>query len=66
MGYGGSVFQWHPEMRIGFAYVPSRLEWSDLTNRTGGMLQKEVVRCVKRISSSLDNKNQKGEIKKCT
>jgi len=50
MGYGGSVFQWHPELRIGFAYVPSFLEWSDKTNSRGGLLQKEVVRCVKRIA----------------
>ena len=48
MGYGDSVFQWHPELRIGFAYIPSRLEWSDLTNGRGGLLQEEVVNCVKR------------------
>ena len=53
MGYGGSVFQWHPELRIGFAYVPTRLEWSDLTNSKGGLLQEEVVRCVKRTFSSV-------------
>ena len=49
MGYGGSVFQWHPDYRIGFAYVPSLLEWSDLTNQRGGLLQEEVVRCVNRV-----------------
>ena len=50
MGSGGSVFQWHPDYRIGFAYVPSLLEWSDPTNRRGGLLQEEVVKCAIRIS----------------
>ena len=50
MGSGGSVFQWHPGYRIGFAYVPSLLEWSDPTNRRGGLLHEEVVKCTNRIS----------------
>ena len=50
----GSVFQWHPDLKIGFAYVPSGLEWSDLTNTREGLLQEEVVRWVNRISSSVD------------
>ena len=58
MGYGGSVFQWHPELKIGFAYVPSGLEWSDLTNMRGGLLQEEVPRCVNRISCSVDSFDQ--------
>ena len=47
------MFQWHPELKIGFAYVPTWLEWSDLTNSRGGYLQEEVVRCVKRIYSTV-------------
>ena len=50
MGYGGSVFQWHPELEIGFAYTPTLLAWYDLNNTRGGELQKEVVECVKRIN----------------
>ena len=52
MGYGGSVFQWHPELRIGFSYVPTVLEM-DLTNRRGGLLQAEVVRCVKERAAAI-------------
>ena len=55
MGYGGSVFQWHPELKIGFAYLPTFLEWSDKTNSRGGLLQNEVVKCVNRISVDSDN-----------
>lgn len=46
-GYGGSVFQWNPELRIGFAFVPTSLHWYDMTNTRGKMLQQEVVKCVK-------------------
>merc|ERR1712037_416166 len=35
MGFGGSVFQWHPELKIGFGYVPTLLTWIDLTNNKG-------------------------------
>merc|ERR1712037_344698 len=27
IGYGGSVFQWHPKLKIGFAYVPTLMEF---------------------------------------
>lgn len=46
MGYGGSVFQWHPQLRIGFAFVTSELEM-DVTNLRAGMLQDAVVRAVR-------------------
>jgi len=46
-GYGGSVFQWNPELRVGFAFVPTSLHWYDMTNTRGKMLQQEVVKCVK-------------------
>lgn len=45
-GYGGSVFQWHPELKIGFAYAPSLLCWHDMTNNKGALLQQQVVKCV--------------------
>ena len=47
MGFGGSCFQWNPELKIGFAFVPSELE-IDLTNMRAGMLQEAVVRVVSR------------------
>ena len=46
MGFGGSVFQWHPELEISFAYTPTRMRWYDLQNKRGGKLQKKVVECV--------------------
>ena len=45
MGFGGSCFQWHPLLNIGFAFVPTELEM-DPTNERAGMLQEAVVRVV--------------------
>ena len=39
MGLGGSLLQWHPELRISFAFVPSFLDWSDLDNTRAKTLQ---------------------------
>jgi len=39
LGYGGSVFQWHPRLRIGFAYVPTVLEFHCMYNRKAGRMQ---------------------------
>ena len=52
MGFGGSVFQWHPELKIGFAYVPTLLNWVDLVNNKARLLQEEVVRCVIRDTNN--------------
>lgn len=46
MGLGGSIFQWHPEHKIGFAYVPTSLNVLDIVNERGKAYQSEVVRCV--------------------
>ena len=46
-GYGGSVFQWHPELGIGFAYTPTLLHWFDAQNERGRLIQQEVVKCVR-------------------
>ena len=51
MGFGGSCFQWNPQLKIGFAFVPTELE-IDLTNMRAGMLQEAVVRVVTNRSSS--------------
>ena len=49
MGLGGSVFQWHPELEIGFAFVPTSLHAVDVFNTRGKAYQAEVLRCVERI-----------------
>jgi len=46
-GFGGSVFQWHSELRIGFAFVPTCLQTLDLTNARGAALQQIVKECCK-------------------
>ena len=44
-GYGGSVIQWNPEMKIGFAFVPTFLYWIDWSSERGKRLLREVLRC---------------------
>ena len=46
MGLGGSIFQWHPEHKIGFGYVPTSLNVVDLFNERGKSYQAEVLKCV--------------------
>jgi len=55
MGYGGSLFQWHPKLQIGFAYVPTLLEFHCMLNRKGGRLQEEVVRCAEKLASKTES-----------
>ena len=50
MGVGGSVMQWNPELKIGFAYVPTLGAWEDPSNAKGALLQKAVVECVTQIN----------------
>ena len=49
MGLGGSIFQWHPESDIGFAFVPTSLHVLDLLNERGKVYQAEVLSCIERI-----------------
>lgn len=53
MGLGGSVFQWHPELKIGFAYVPSLLQTFDFENSRGAFLQEEVKKCAENLQKNL-------------
>ena len=46
MGLGGSIFQWHPELDIGFAFVPTSLHVLDFLNERGKRYQAEVLQCV--------------------
>jgi CubicO group peptidase (beta-lactamase class C family) len=47
MGLGGSIFQWHPELDIGFAFVPTSLHVLDFLNERGKIFQAEILRCVR-------------------
>jgi len=46
MGLGGSIFQWHPEKRIGFSFVPTALHVLDLVNERGKEFQSMALRFV--------------------
>lgn len=50
MGLGGSLFQWHPESRIGFGYVPTSLNVMDMVNERGKAYQAEVLKCVRKLN----------------
>ena len=52
MGLGGSIFQWHPEHQIGFAFVPTSLHVLDIVNERGKVFQTEVLRCVNEITAA--------------
>ena len=45
MGYGGSVVQWHPELKIGFAFIPTLMSGVEMVNQRGAVLQKIVKDC---------------------
>ena len=46
-GYGGSIFVWHPEHNIGFAYVPTYLAWYDRgKQRAVHCLRKAIFDCL--------------------
>ncbi|MFT5693215.1 MAG: CubicO group peptidase (beta-lactamase class C family) [Oceanicoccus sp.] len=56
MGLGGSIFQWHPQQQIGFAYVPTSLNVLDIFNERGKMYQTEVLSCVEKLLYSRASK----------
>jgi len=49
MGYGGSAFQWHPELKIGFGYTCTLLFPISLMNAKAARFQTEVARCAKSL-----------------
>ena len=49
MGLGGSLFQWHPSLKIGFGYVPTSLNVLDLVNERGKTYQAEVLNCLEKL-----------------
>lgn len=50
LGLGGSVMQWHPGRRVGFAYTMNMLELTP-TNERGRELQAIVLKCAKKIEN---------------
>jgi hypothetical protein len=46
------VFQWHPELQIGFAYAPTLIMFEDPVNTKGARLQEDVIRCINKIISA--------------
>jgi CubicO group peptidase (beta-lactamase class C family) len=52
MGLGGSLFQWHPRLDIGFAFVPTTLHVLDFLNERGKTYQAEVLRCIKMLQTT--------------
>jgi CubicO group peptidase (beta-lactamase class C family) len=60
MGLGGSIFQWHPRLDIGFAFVPTSLHVLDLLNERGKAFQAETLNCVAGIieRQSADGQDQ--------
>ena len=51
MGFGGSIFQWHPGHEIGFGFVPTSLHVVDILNERGKVYQAEVLRCVENLKA---------------
>ena len=51
MGFGGSILQWHPELDIGFAFVPTSLHVLDLFNERGKIYQAEILKCAANMGS---------------
>ena len=49
IGGGGSILQWHPELKIGFGYVPTLIEIIDNYNCKAGQLQKLTIECVLKL-----------------
>ena len=48
-GFGGSVMQWHPQLKIGFGYTPTLIQWYDIQNKKGAELQKLAVECATKL-----------------
>lgn len=59
MGFGGSILQWHPELDIGFAFVPTSLHVLDLFNERGKVYQAEVLKCAADIRSNTQGDSRK-------
>ena len=41
------MFQWHPELKVGFGFTCTKLHWYDMVNIRAKHLQAEVLKCVR-------------------
>ncbi len=51
-GLGGSIFQWDPELKIGFSFVPTKAFVIDLNNERGAVLQNIVQQCARKTKKA--------------
>jgi CubicO group peptidase (beta-lactamase class C family) len=61
MGLGGSIFQWHSTLDIGFAFVPTSLHVLDFLNERGKVYQAEVLSCIEQLEPQTASGNQRDE-----
>lgn len=54
MGVGGSIFQWNPEHKIGFGYVPFDLWMCDMVNKRASDIQKKIVEIVSKQANTMN------------
>jgi len=47
-GFGGSIMQWHPELRIGFGFAVTFLNITEIFNMRGAVLQRIVKDCAQK------------------
>ena len=52
-GMGGSIFMWHPEQNISFAYVPFDSFGMDFMNIRNSNIQKKVVEIAQRMANEM-------------
>jgi len=49
LGYGGSVFQWNPSLKIGFGYTCTLLYALSLSNQKALRMQMKVAECARKL-----------------
>ena len=62
IGYGGSVFQWHPKLNIGFAFTPTLLEYHCFFNKKAARMQvgRQWTNKIYQIYKHLPNNSGRG------
>lgn len=60
-GHGGCIWQWCPELKIGFAYVPTLLFGFDPCNTKAARLQELVVDCVRNRNNESETEQESSE-----
>ncbi len=51
-GLGGSVFMWHPELEIGFAFTCNNVVWVDLFNLRAAYMQEEIAKVARKLAET--------------